>query len=136
MTKAATKIIARVPDLAEYLRLRSIAGLSAFFEHAANKGLHGTWFAVVAEKGGKSISMGRWIGDGGCFCQVVDIALDPPHQGQGKAIMAGLTADMTEHLPPSVYVSWIADVPANKLYQLYGVQETAPRSIGMARRAG
>lgn len=84
MTKAATKIIARVPDLAEYLRLRSIAGLSAFFEHAANKGLDGTWFAVVAEKGGKSISMGRWIGDGGCFCQVVDIALDPPHQGQGN----------------------------------------------------
>lgn len=138
MTKAATKIVARVPDLAEYLRLRSIAGLSAFSEDAAKKGLDGTLFAVVAEQDGKAIGMGRLIGDGGCFCQVVDIAVDPLHQGQGlgKAIMAALTAYITEHLPPSAYVSLIADVPAHKLYEQYGFQETAPRSIGMARRAG
>ncbi|WP_373454357.1 hypothetical protein [Cereibacter changlensis] len=27
--------------------------------------------------------MGRLIGDGGCFFQIVDIAVDPSHQGQG-----------------------------------------------------
>ncbi|MFN7125708.1 MAG: GNAT family N-acetyltransferase, partial [Allorhizobium sp.] len=37
-------------------------------------------------------------------------------------------------LPKSAYVSLIADVPANRLYSQFGFDETAPRSVGMARR--
>ena len=87
---------------------------------------------------GTAIGMGRLVGDGGCFFQVVDIAVDPAHQGRGlgKAIMAALTVFMADKLPPSAYVSLIADVPAQELYKQFGFQETAPRSLGMARRAG
>lgn len=138
MTHRPCEIVARVPTVNEYLRLRSVAGLSAFSEEAATKGLAGTLFSVVVEHERSAVGMGRLIGDGGCFVQVVDIAVDPRFQGQGlgKAIVSALTDYIANSLPPSAYVSLIADVPANKLYEKFGFKETAPRSLGMARRAG
>ncbi len=138
MTPSSYDVVARVPTVMEYLRLRSVAGLSAFSEEAAGKGLAGTLYSVVIEHEGAAIGMGRLIGDGGCFVQVVDIAVDPRHQGQGlgNAIMSALTGFITDNLPPSTYVSLIADVPANRLYEKFGFKDTAPRSVGMARRAG
>ncbi|MDZ4312200.1 MAG: GNAT family N-acetyltransferase [Cypionkella sp.] len=138
MTHPAYETVARVPTVSEYLRLRALAGLSAFSEEAATKGLAGTLFSVVVEHENSAVGMGRLIGDGGCFVQVVDIAVDPRFQGQGlgKAIMSALTDYIANSLPASVYVSLIADVPAHKLYEKFGFKETAPRSLGMARRAG
>lgn len=87
---------------------------------------------------GVAIGMGRLIGDGGCFFQVVDIAVHPEHQGRGlgKAIMEAIMTYVSQELPDSAYVSLIADVPANKLYEKFGFLETAPRSLGMAYRVG
>lgn len=138
MTKDPYQITARTPTVSEYLRLRSVAGLSAFSQEAAAKGLAGTVFSVVVEHQGHAIGMGRLIGDGGCFFQIVDIAVDPVYQGKGlgRSIMSALTTFMADNLPASAYVSLIADTPANKLYEKFGFQETAPRSVGMARRAG
>ena len=48
--------------------------------------------------------------------------------------MKELMEFVTSHLPVSAYVSLIADVPANRLYEKFGFVETAPRSVGMARR--
>ena len=95
-------------------------------------------FSVVVEHERSAVGMGRLIGDGGCFVQVVDIAVDPRFQGHGlgKAIVSALTDYIANSLPPSAYVSLIADVPANKLYEKFGFKETAPKSLGMARRAG
>lgn len=126
----------RTPTPAEYMQLRAAAGLSPFSEEAATMGLAGTVFAVVIEQGNRAVGMGRVIGDGGCFFQIVDIAVDPAHQGQGlgKTIMKELMEFVTSHLPVSAYVSLIADVPANSLYEKFGFVETAPRSVGMARR--
>ncbi|MFY8100448.1 MAG: GNAT family N-acetyltransferase, partial [Allorhizobium sp.] len=61
-------------------------------------------------------------------------AILPAHQGRGLAkwIMAALS-DFIATLPTTAYVSLIADVPANRLYAQYGFDETAPRSVGMAR---
>lgn len=82
--------------------------------------------------------MGRLVGDGGCFFQVTDIAVDPDHQGRGlgKLIMAGIMEYVDSELPKTAYVSLIADVPANKLYEKVGFAETAPRSVGMSYIVG
>ncbi|WP_151717937.1 GNAT family N-acetyltransferase [Gemmobacter serpentinus] len=138
MSRQDYQIVERVPDQKTYLHLRAIAGLSAFSAEAAEKGLRGTIFAVQVLAEGQPIGMGRLIGDGGCFFQIVDIAVDPAHQGKGlgRAIMTALMAHVETALPPSAYVSLIADVPANRLYEKFGFRETAPRSLGMARRAG
>jgi len=128
--------VSRLPTVEEYVRLRALAGLSAFSEDAARIGLAGTIYAVVITHEDMAIGMGRLIGDGGCFFQVVDIAVHPEHQGVGlgKAIMEAIMKYIARELPTSAYVSLIADVPANKLYEKFGFVETAPRSLGMAYR--
>jgi len=78
--------------------------------------------------------MGRVIGDGGCFFQVVDIAVLREHQGKGlgKRIMGEILRFIETHVPESGYVSLIADGPAQDLYAQFGFVHTAPRSVGMA----
>ena len=129
------RIEARLPPVKDYLRLRRVAGLSPFSREAAEKGLPNSVFGVCLMLGDAIVGMGRVIGDGGCFFQVTDIAIEPAHQGRGLAkwIMQALT-DFIDTLPKSAYVSLIADVPANRLYAQFGFEETAPRSVGMARK--
>jgi GNAT superfamily N-acetyltransferase len=127
-------VVAGVPDADTYLRLRKAGGLSAFSEQAAKKGLGGSFLGVIATFNNEPIGMGRVIGDGGCFFQIVDIVVEPDHQGRGlgKRIMEALMEQLRRAAPASAYVSLIADVPADKLYQQFGFRETAPRSIGMS----
>jgi ribosomal protein S18 acetylase RimI-like enzyme len=130
-----SQLTPRTPTPDEYLTLRAAAGLSPFSRAAAELALPNTIFAVVIEEAGRAIGMGRLIGDGGCFFQIVDIAVDPAFQGRGlgKRIMAGLMAHVAT-LPKGAYVSLIADTPADRLYAQFGFVATAPRSLGMAYR--
>ena len=136
MNQPTYSVVARTPSVEEYLQLRAVAGLSPFSEAAAARGLQGTIFSVLIVHEGSAVGMGRLIGDGGCFFQVVDIAVHPEHQGRGlgKAIMSAIMEHVNTNFHPSAYVSLIADVPANTLYEKFGFKETAPRSVGMAYR--
>ena len=60
---------------------------------AAAIGLPNSLYAVQVFDGANVVGMGRVIGDGGLFFQVVDIAVLPAYQGQGlgKQIMAAIT---------------------------------------------
>jgi GNAT superfamily N-acetyltransferase len=129
------QVEAAVPAVADYLRLRVQSGLSPKSETAALRGLPNSCFAVCVRHQGRTVGMGRVIGDGGCFYQVVDIALEPKHQGRGlgKRIMAALVEWLDAHAGDGAYVSLIADGDARHLYAKFGFVETAPASIGMAR---
>ncbi len=124
------------PSVEDYLRLRRNCGLSPFSAEAARRGLSGTLFGVSVSAGDDVIGMGRIIGDGGCFLQIVDIAVEPAHQGRGlgKRIMRALMETVRRKLPATAYVSLLADVPADKLYTQFGFEYTAPRTVGMAYR--
>ncbi|WBU61559.1 GNAT family N-acetyltransferase [Paracoccus albus] len=136
MPEAPYSIAARCPTVDEYLHLRQVCGLSAFSAAAAELGLPRSIFAVVVEVHGQAIGMGRIIGDGGCFFQITDIAVDPAHQGKGlsKHIMNALMDHVLNELPDTAYVSLIADKPADRLYRQYGFAEVSPASVGMALR--
>ncbi|MEL6829280.1 MAG: GNAT family N-acetyltransferase [Pseudomonadota bacterium] len=136
MTDPSYSIVAQTPAIDVYLRLREITGLSPFAAEAAQIGLQGALHSICVVCNGETVGMGRVIGDGGCFVQIVDIAVDPDHQGKGlgKAIMSALMTYVDEQLPASTYVSLLADVPADQLYAQYGFQNTAPRTIGMSYR--
>ncbi len=77
--------------------------------------------------------MGRVVGDGGCFYQVVDIAVLKEHQGRGlgKLIMAEIVKYIEATVPETGYVSLIADGQAQNLYAQFGFVHTAPESVGM-----
>ena len=124
------------PAVDVYRYLRVAAGLSPKSEEAARLGLPGTWFGVVVHFDGRPVGMGRIIGDGGTFFQIVDIAVVPEHHGRGlgKQIMGALVDALRKRAPSTAYVSLIADGDARHLYAKYGFVETAPRSVAMALR--
>jgi GNAT superfamily N-acetyltransferase len=126
------ELILETPSIADYRRLRVASGLSPKSLEAATAGLPNTLFAVVIRKDGEAIGMGRII-DSGLFFQIVDIAVDPAHQGHGlgKAIVATLVEHLHKIALPGAYISLIADGEAHRLYAQYGFQPTAPASIGM-----
>ncbi|GAA2536210.1 GNAT family N-acetyltransferase [Streptomyces koyangensis] len=123
------------PAVDTYLRLRVVSGLSAKTREAAEAGLPHTWHGVTVLCGDEPVGMGRVIGDGGCFFQVVDICVAPEHQGQGlgKRIMGELAGELERRAPDGAYVLLIADGDARFLYEKFGFRETAPASVGMHR---
>jgi len=127
------QLINASPSPKDYRRLRVESGISAKSLEAAQLGLPNTWFGVHIIWGEETVAMGRIIGDGGCFFQVVDICVSPLHQrkGLGKRIVSALMNHFRAHAPDSAYISLIADGGAKHLYAQYGFEPTAPRSIGM-----
>lgn len=123
-----------VPASEDYRRLRVAAGLSPKSVEAAAAGLPNTLYGTVVRHCGEAVGMGRAIGDGGLFFQLVDIAVDPAHQarGLGKAIVGRLMERLRASAHPGAYVSLIADGEAHRLYAQFGFVATAPASIGMA----
>lgn len=131
-------LVVGTPVVDDYRRLRRVAGLSEKTQAAAEAGLPNTWFAVTIRHDGRTIGMGRIIGDGGTAFQIVDIAVEPEHQGKGlgKRIMAALVDHLRAKAPSSAYVSLIADGDAKHLYAKYGFEPVMPASIGMAQWIG
>jgi len=122
-----------LPSTDVYLHLRAACGLGPRTVEAARQGLRGTWFGVLAQYDGYPVGMGRVIGDGGCFFQLVDICVIPQQRGHGlgQRIVDSLVNHLNQHAPESAYVSLIASPGAIQLYQRSGFTETAPQ-VGMS----
>jgi ribosomal protein S18 acetylase RimI-like enzyme len=125
-----------LPSVEDYQQLRVAAGLSAKSAEAAARGLAGSWYGVTIRRDESVIGMGRIIGDGGCFFQIVDIAVLPAHQGRGlgRRIMAALMERLDAYAPATALVTLLADGDAQQLYQKFGFELSAPASVGMLRR--
>ena len=127
-------LVAGTPSVDDFLRLRKVSGLSEKTRQAAEIGLPNSWHAVTIQHAGRPVGMGRIIGDGGTAFQIVDIAVEPEHQGKGlgKQIMAALVEHIHAIAPDSAYISLIADGDARHLYAKFGFEPVMPASIGMA----
>jgi GNAT superfamily N-acetyltransferase len=125
------------PSVAEYVALRTDAGLSPRSADQAEAALGGSWCAVhvVHEGEGRTVGMGRVIGDGGWYFHLVDMAVLPEHQrrGLGDLILGVLLAEIKREAPAGALVNLLADPPGRKLYAKHGFVPTAPDSVGMAR---
>ena len=127
------QLLERFPQADDYRRLRSVAGMAPRSAEAAARGLPNTLYGVSVLHGPRTVGMGRVIGDGGCFFIVVDIAVEPEHQGRGvgKSIMSALDAWLRANAPDSSNVSLIADGDAKHLYARFGFADVGPVSVGM-----
>ena len=83
-------------------------------------------FAITVVHEGEAVGMGRVIGDGGCFLEVVDIAVVPEHRGRGlgRRIMQEVMGFIEGNALPGAYVSLITDSPA--FYERFGFRRSAP----------
>ena len=128
------RLAKRVPSIGDYNRVRVAAGLSEKSVEAARLGLANTVFGVCVENRGEVVGIGRVVGDGGLFFEVVDIAVVPEHQkrGLGKIIMDALVSWLTVNAPPTAFVSLIADEGLSGFYERYGFRVRPPEAPGMS----
>jgi ribosomal protein S18 acetylase RimI-like enzyme len=128
---AVIKIVEKIPDIEDHLRLRAVTGMSPRSRVAAERGLPKSLFATIVLDGENTIGIGRVVGDGGLNFEIVDIAVDPGYQGQGlsRKIMEAIMAYLDREAPQGCYISLIADVP--EFYEKFGFKRCAPKAEGM-----
>ena len=126
------EIVRAAPAVEDYVRIRREAGLGLKSTAAAAKGLPNSLFSVTVVYQGRAVGMGRVIGDGGCFFEVVDIAVVPEHRGKGlgRKIMREIMSFIEANAPPGAYVSLITDKPA--FYRKFGFEPTSPQDEAMS----
>lgn len=79
------------------------------------------------------VAMGRVVGDGGCFFQVVDIMVHPDFQGRGLGVevMRRIMAYLTEAADETAHINLFAAPKATRLYERFGFARSEPVCIGM-----
>lgn len=124
----------QAPLAQDYCDLRQVAGLSPMPLEAAKVAVNGALYAVTVYLDTRLIAMGRVIGDGGCFFQVIDVAVHPDFQGKGlgKQVMEHIETYLKSVTSAGSYVSLIGDKP--EFYEKLGYQYTAPNGHGMFKK--
>ncbi|RDH42600.1 GNAT family N-acetyltransferase [Zooshikella ganghwensis] len=124
-------VIEEVIDVENFLRLRVVTGLTPRTKEAAVKALPNSIYGVHILYDGKPIAMGRVVGDGALNLEIVDVAVDPEHQGKGlgRKVMEYIMSYFEKYIPKGAYITLMADVP--ELYEKFGFKLTRPGSEGM-----
>jgi ribosomal protein S18 acetylase RimI-like enzyme len=114
--------------------VRVAAGLSEKDPEAARIGLANSVYAVRVEIGGEVVGIGRIVGDGALFFEVVDIAVVPEHQGKGLGarVMDALMSYLRSNARPGAFVGLVADPGVCGFYERYGFEVRPEESPGMS----
>lgn len=128
------KIIEREITVNEYNEVREAAGLSRKPEIGIEKALKNTLFSVCAESQNKTVGIGRVIGDGGCFFEIVDIAVIKSCHGKGigHSIMKAVMKYLDVNAPDGSFISLIAGEGVSGFYEKYGFEVRPLSRPGMA----
>ena len=129
-------VIERTPTVVEYNHVRQSSGLSVKDEVAVEQGLAHTLYGVCIEHEGSVVGIGRVIGDGGLFFDVVDLAVTQEHWGKGvgKLIMDALMSYVDAHARPSALICLMANRAITPFYETYGFKARDSDMLGMAIR--
>ncbi|CAH0121317.1 MULTISPECIES: GNAT family N-acetyltransferase [unclassified Paenibacillus] len=130
-------VLHEIPSSQEYIALRLTAGLSSKDDSAVQTALGRSILSVaVRNENSELIGMGRMIGDGGCYVQIVDVIVNPAHQDHeiGDIIMRELLEYADKNVPKDADVTLITDLPQIAFYQKYGFKLIYPELYGMSRK--
>ena len=128
------RLVEQVPSVEDYNRVRTEADLSKRDPAAAKVGLPNTQLCVCAKSGERVVGIGRIIGDGGLFFQVVDVAIVPEHQGEGLGamVMDALMSWLRGSASSDAYVQLIAAERTTGFYERYGFRVRTPEGSDMS----
>lgn len=135
MDASTYALSASPPPLEEYLALRQLSGLTPKRAEQARPALANSWaWRTVRTREGETVAMGRLVGDGGWYFLVADMATLPEHQrkGLGRAILTDLLDEIREHAPDGAYVTLMADLPGQRLYEQLGFERPTDGSVTMS----
>lgn len=127
------------PSIEETMAIRQATGADAVHEHIVNQGLdHSICVMVARDDQSNIVGMGRIIGDGGCYFQIVDMMVRPEFHGSGieEQILTRLLDYLNAHASMEATVMVMSDVGSIKLYQASGFKLVYPDYYGMERKVG
>jgi len=122
------------PSLDDYLELRRASGLTPKRSDQGAPALANSWaWRRIVDATGRSIAMGRVVGDGGWYFLIADMATLPEYQrrGLGRRILEDLLAEIRAKAPEGAYVTLLADPPGQALYRSLGFTEPTNGSVTM-----
>jgi GNAT superfamily N-acetyltransferase len=130
------QVIERTPTVQEYNRVRKSAGLSVKDRVAAERGLANTLFAVCVVHEETVVGIGRVIGDGGLFYDIVDIAVvaEEQQRGIGSLIMTALMQYIDQNALPSSIICLMANKGVASFYEKFGFKARHSDMPGMIIR--
>lgn len=124
------------PQNQEYMDLRAAAGLPEVEIPAIATALNRSVLSLLArDDHHRLIGMGRVVGDGAFYFQLVDIMVAASQRDQGleEMIVSELLSRLEKIAPSGAEVTVITDVSGIKLYQHAGFKLLYPDRYGMAR---
>lgn len=134
MNDLVYELVTSVPSVEGYCSVRASAGMLPKNVDAIRRGLRNTVFGVTVLLEREEVGMGRVIGDGAVFFEIVDVAVKAEHQGRGLGhrIMESLLSFVRRNGMPGSFVSLVADPGARSFYERYGFSVRPPDSPGMS----
>ena len=77
------EIVENKLDVETYLDIRASVHWKVLRKEQAEKALNNSLYTVMAVENGKTIGMGRIVGDGAVICYIQDFVVRPEYQGTG-----------------------------------------------------
>ncbi len=128
-------IFHEVPTVKEYLELREEAGLVTPAERDdIAAALSNSLFGVMLRGEDSGIvGMGRIIGDGGCYFQIVDVIVKPAFQetNAGDMLMFEILDYLHQNAPQEAQILVVSDLAGLQFYQKQGFKLIYPDYYGM-----
>lgn len=92
------EIVENKLDVETYLDIRASVHWKVLRKEQAEKALNNSLYTVMAVENGKTIGMGRIVGDGAVICYIQDFVVRPEYQGAsiGRKMMERLIAHVEE----------------------------------------
>jgi len=116
----------RLPTLDEYRDLCTAVGWAPVINlEAAPASLARSLLGVVATQGGRTVGMGRVVGDGAIYHYVQDVVVHPDQQkrGIGDAIVSRLVARIHAQAPERAFIGVFAATGTTPFYERHGFIE-------------
>lgn len=92
------EIVENKLDVETYLDIRASVHWKVLRKEQAEKALNNSLYTVMAVENGKTIGMGRIVGDGAVICYIQDFVVRPEYQGTsiGRKMMERLIGHVEE----------------------------------------
>jgi GNAT superfamily N-acetyltransferase len=125
----------RTPTADEYAALVASVGWKEREPGAVRKALANSHFAVCAEVDGRTVGMGRVIGDGGLHYHLADVVVDPEFQrrGIGTAIVWALDGFLAAVPHRNTLVGVFATDGTRRFYERLGYRAARVEAPAMFR---
>jgi ribosomal protein S18 acetylase RimI-like enzyme len=130
------QIVSKHPSVEDYCQLRRACGWPVPDTQVCQRALAGSLAGFVAVLDGRTIGMGRIVGDGSLINYIQDLIVLPEYQGKGigKAIMDAMMAFLGAQAAAGSDVALISAPKAIGFYQRYGFAACTADKPAMRRK--